>query len=773
MLLRIDGVFPDLAYLPPPKDAAIFNRDGVPWLLGTGCKRGGSDFSIIAFSLSIVQELLNISIMLKKSGIALGKKQRMDDPASPLVILGGASALYTSSLFCDDPLVDGIFIGGDAGCITRLFQTCRDGTLKGLSKKEILDSLSEVPGFFEPDKKTATIVFQNPRLSPQQLLEAGPIAYDDSIGGGTLQISEGCGCFCSFCAEGFSHKPYREFDTTTLFQAALRMKANRAVSNLDVYSFNFAGYRDFYKLLWEMSALFPSIGLKSQRMDSITLDPDLLGVLHAAGKSSMTCSIEGISPRMRRYLHKSLDESLLEQSLAHLLLAPIRELKIFLIATGLELEEDYREFQKLLDQMQTMLRGAQRQPRIIFSITILVRFPWTPLEFEDAPLSRQCDVVVRRVERAVHQANFEFRAAASASDYWVSQSLVRATNPAIGQAFQSAAEETGFVFYEGFSQVFIAAIKRNIDKVGLPESALLQAVPPELRETAPWHGLDIGVSPEFLRKQWEEARVFVDTGYCAGVGNKKGECLGCNACKDDEVKEALLMPPRPRGYTAQRLKDRFRDLASRETPLHFRVTIGSPLRGIPSAIRAAALARAMMLADDRLVRAYRRFAPPDANNGLCSDWLIGDAIVTLYYDGNFAALVREVAQDAAFIIKVNSNLQKRETLIGLCEQPETDFCSITMTAPYTFDPIEFCKSKSLKYTVQRKNDSLVCYGFSKDSLKKKILTECNCEIISGNEVKVTIKPGLKFNPEEFARLAFKTPSPADWVRITMTARVTP
>src|SRR5262245_10727496 len=35
---EVEGVFPDLAYLPPQPDAAIFQRDGVPWLLGTQSK---------------------------------------------------------------------------------------------------------------------------------------------------------------------------------------------------------------------------------------------------------------------------------------------------------------------------------------------------------------------------------------------------------------------------------------------------------------------------------------------------------------------------------------------------------------------------------------------------------------------------------------------------------------------------------------------------------------------------------------------------------------
>ena len=44
------GVFPDLGYLPPRSDVAVFARDNVPWLLGTQTKFGPEKFDLIGFS---------------------------------------------------------------------------------------------------------------------------------------------------------------------------------------------------------------------------------------------------------------------------------------------------------------------------------------------------------------------------------------------------------------------------------------------------------------------------------------------------------------------------------------------------------------------------------------------------------------------------------------------------------------------------------------------------------------------------------------------------
>src|SRR4030042_1048428 len=44
---EIPQVFPDIAYLPPKNDTRIFERDGIPWLLGTNTKFGPGRFSLI------------------------------------------------------------------------------------------------------------------------------------------------------------------------------------------------------------------------------------------------------------------------------------------------------------------------------------------------------------------------------------------------------------------------------------------------------------------------------------------------------------------------------------------------------------------------------------------------------------------------------------------------------------------------------------------------------------------------------------------------------
>jgi hypothetical protein len=130
--------------------------------------------------------------------------------------------------------------------------------------------LTGVPGFFIPKHFPRTRVFHAATISGAQLLTSGPVLTDvTAVGRGHLQISEGCACFCGFCAESFVRKPYRELDADTVRSAALDAKKNMAVYDCELYSFNFSMHRNWYRIQADLASLFPSIGLKSQRFDAI------------------------------------------------------------------------------------------------------------------------------------------------------------------------------------------------------------------------------------------------------------------------------------------------------------------------------------------------------------------------------------------------------------------------------------------------------------------------------------------------------------------------
>ena len=101
----------------------------------------------------------------------------------------------------------------------------------------------------------------------------------DQLGSSHLQISEGCPCFCSFCAESWDRKPYRERRSDVLLRVARNLKAGMGLDEIDIYSFNFNMHSDLYQVLWDLVPLFRRIGLKSQRFDLLAHDPLMIEFL--------------------------------------------------------------------------------------------------------------------------------------------------------------------------------------------------------------------------------------------------------------------------------------------------------------------------------------------------------------------------------------------------------------------------------------------------------------------------------------------------------------
>lgn len=753
-------MYADLSYLPSVTDAQVFDFHEVPWIIGTSSKRGALQFDMIAFSNSIVQELVNIPIMLRKSGIPIKKQERILRKDVPLIILGGANALYTSALSTPDPMVDGIFVGEDPALIKELFVIAHDGKLAGLSKQDTLEKMESLQGFYQPDKLKSTVKFTSTTISDDQLLKNAPVMYsEDQMGTGNLQISEGCPAFCSFCAESWGRKPYRELSIEKIRCAASEMKASMGLEKLELYSFNFNMHREFYTILKDMTAVFSSIGLKSQRFDTIAKEPELVKCLHAVDKTSITCGLEGISGRLRKYLHKSLDDQELKNSLSILIRAPLRELKIFLIATGKETVEDFKEFCTFLAYIKKVISMAGRNPRIIFSMTPLVRFPYTPLEYEDAPEAALCREVVLQTERFVNSRGFEFRDSADSNDYYLSQMLIRAQDQRVITAIYTAVVQSGFVYYSEVSTELLQSIESELKRAKLKPSDAMKGLSSETVENRP---VKINVKDTFLSEQAQAAETFTDNGFCMGDSDAIGTCRSCGACENDQSVAAITELRNPRSLSIDALRKRVKDRQESIT-ISFKMDIPSLKRGIPRKNTGIALARAMMLGDKRLVVPFLSYGGSFVFNKFETSWIFGDDIISLNFHKSSQSLLDELCGQKEFIDAVNSKLGSWGAVKEVDNGSDRK-TQLLFESPYVFDGSAYFKKFSIKNVTRKTAEGQYNFEITKDALKKKILGECT-SVMTESGYQVSVQALEKFNFYEFVTNAFVLSDPLENARI--------
>jgi radical SAM superfamily enzyme YgiQ (UPF0313 family) len=761
------GVFPDLCYLPPQKDAALFRRDGVPWLLGTQTKRGPGAFEVIGFSLSVVQELLNLPRFIWESGLPLSKRQRLGRPEIPLLLLGGASALYSSVCWGEDPWVDAVFVGEDDQAIRRILEVCREGKARGLPKQELLAELGEIPGVLEPDGPRSVRKAMSPSLNAAEALERGPVPHlPDRMGTGHLQISEGCPCFCAFCAESWDRKPYRERSTERLLDAALRMKAAMGLEEIEISSSNFNTHSGIYRLLWDLVPLFRRVNLKSQRFDLLAHDPRLVSLLRVLGKTSITCGLEGVSPRLRHYLHKNLSDEDVRRGLEAIFASRPRELKVFLVATGLEEEQDFVALEDLLRQVGRIRDGCHAATRVIFSITPLVRFPWTPLEFEDAFPMQHYDRIIARTRQSVRRAGLEFREAADTSETWVSQVLVRASSAEVGRALLRALQETDFVYYRNVPRAFVDRFRACLRTEGCAPEELLRGHSLEESRKKPWSRIETGVKREFLWEEVERARRYEEEDYCFGRNWTRAKCHQCGACSPEQMADLLRSPHAP-PPALDAFRQRVRAAEQDREAVRFWVRAAQGARGLPRRALGVALARALLLTERGWTSAYRGYGGAYFDQEDEAVWLEGEDVLTLFWTRSAVGPLAEAAARTSFVAAVNRELGSWGEWLGLAPSSWAP-TRILVRSPFAPSPDGYLKALGIRFTLRRSAEGGYQLELSPASLKKGVLSHWSWRPLPGGEVETTIVPGPKFRPDLFLRQGFELPEAGEWVRARAT-----
>ncbi len=778
-LADLPDIFPDLAYLPPPKDGEIMVHDQVPWLLGTQSKRSAQAFDMIAFSNAIVQELVNLPSILRHSGLDLSPQERLDRRDIPVLILGGANSLHSSLLDHSESPVDGIFTGEQIEDIQRLMSLCAVGKRAGLSKRELLESFEAVPGFARPGQDKRARKRNQETLDLRRIRSPRPSLYKfEGLGQEPVAISRGCPAFCSFCAESFDTKPYRENPVDAVVKNAMKLKADMGLEGIDLFSFNFNFYQDLYPLLEALSKNFHAIGLKSQRFDMIARDPTILDYLRAVGKGSLTFGMEGISARLRRYLQKGLDEDDLWKALGAVLRRPLRELKVFLIATGLESEEDFIEFEQFVKRMPDVMRSSGNRPRVVFSATPLVRFPWTPLEFAPAFVPETYSKVARRVGHIARMAGFEYRGAADEAENYVSQVLVRADRPGFWAGLKEAVVETGFQYFRTMDDDFIKALRIKLAERGIGDEEALGGFDLEASRKKPWSRWETGVRREFLHVQYKRARRFVDPGYCLGTAEEEASCLACTACETPDEMAMLTDLRRKHEADAEGFDSRRKAFRQNVVPVTLAVRWDAKCAGLSRKYAGMVLASCLMRADQALTPNFWRFRSSLTPEDREASWILGDDAVVLEWQSEGAALLKLKMENPDFLADVNAMLAGwgelkgiwRDDLNMVSELPGN--LSYSFQSPYPLRLDEYCRPRGLRFTLKKSGGLSHC-EWSKDSLKKKLIVSLQSFVQdsgNGQLCRVELGAGAKFNPEEFLRDAFALPTPESWVNVRCEAK---
>jgi hypothetical protein len=739
LITGIENTFADMAYLPLPSDLEVLRKNSIPLLLPVKTKADPLSYDVIAISNSLVQELLNIETLLKESCIEPDHSKRIGNEDQPLVIMGGSNSANCHFLMHRNSPVDLVYTNEDPDDIVSFFSRIRELKLSGSKKEYIIETLfKEFPVVCPVRGESGIRNSVSTEYKAKIQSFAAPVLFKEDPHSTNLVISRGCPWFCSFCNESFRSKPYSEISTDEVMQAANSIKKYNGSDEVSLFSFNFNAHSQIENMLGELHKNFRIVSLKSQRFDILSKKPEFLKIMQFSGKTGITCGLEGISARMRSYLSKDLSSSELEQSLSALLNSPIRTLKIFMIAAGIETEEDINELRSLLRFIKDSFQNRPRPPRIVFSLTPLVRFPGTPLGIDQAYPVSVMQKIIDDVSKAVTSVDFEFRTANPAHEYWVSQVLLRNNSAEFYEAVQKTVRESGFIYYKAVHKGFYDKICANLRAVTSDPDELLNS------------GLELehynsNLKNEFILKANKRSNEFTDTVTCYSIKSENSHCNDCGACESEVQRKAAMIYSKGAGLTVDKLKEiqaKYAQGAEVSVP----VILTGKCRGLTNRYLGAVFTSAFIQSVPEGENHIKRFIRFKNRERFQTEDILGadEAVFLCVFDK------AEDLKNQIGTLEFKDKFKKYAQGFGGSGDAETlhDKLIISISSDKKIDT-SFINKFHIRSTVIKIKDGVYEAQVAKDGLKKKQFSKVLISIV---ENKIEVSYGEKFDLNEFIKI---------------------
>jgi radical SAM family uncharacterized protein len=520
-------------YAPWVDMEALLRQNNMP-LFSLETRRPLKDFDVIGFSLGYELTYTNVLNMLDLAQISLFSRERND--SHPLIIAGGSCALNP------EPMADFIdlFVIGEAEeVILKLLDVFR--TLKDDKKKLLMEAASlpgvYVPGLYEvthhEDGTLAGIAPKVPQARlpiERQIVPKLPRPVTDPVvpnirvvhDRGAVEIQRGCSRGCRFCQAGMIYRPVRELPEQQVTDAVAELVSRCGYSEISLVSLSTGDYHDISGLIGQLARKYSRdnliLSLPSLRIDASSIE--LIESLPHRRKTTLTFAPEAGTVRLRQAINKNISEEAMFTTFASAFEKGWFNLKLyFMVGLPTETIEDVEgivDFVVRTSQLGRKLRN--RAPGLRVSVATFVPKPHTPCQWlaqntEDELIAKH-ELLKQGLRRAgVHLSwqdtkTSQLEAVLSRGDRRLGKVIHRAWE--LGNRFDAWQECFNYenwlkAFQEnGLDPAFYANRERPLDEI------------------FPWHHIDIGVTRNFLQKEYEAMRSAKDTPDC-----RHGACNAC------------------------------------------------------------------------------------------------------------------------------------------------------------------------------------------------------------------------------------------------------
>jgi radical SAM superfamily enzyme YgiQ (UPF0313 family) len=467
------------------------------------------DFDIISFSLQYEQDYFNCLEILKKSEIPLKKKDRNNN--HPIIIAGGPCA--TSNPLPLTDFID-IFIIGEAEAILnkfldRFLEVKKKNKDQNKGKMNYLDSFLDIKGIYiskyynHVEKAIVSNMDEayqitNPIITKTKDKEYLPV-FGNSI---LLNVSRGCTQGCRFCMAGYMYRPFRETSLKKLIWVAEEARKNTGIKKVSLIGAAVSDYSKIDKLVNELLNRKFQISTPSLRIESIT--PETLTKLKESGAKTITIAPESIY-NIRKSLNKNISDDKIAEVVKNTLKIGFNLKLYFLIGTPNETKKDIEDLATYIKYLNSLNQKiAKKFPsnyhnRLIkFSINPLIPKPHTPLQWEGYD--------IKDIKSKINYLKSQLKGIAIKFDspkMGLIQYILSCKGPEIGNLLEESTKK----------KVAVKEWKKYSNSYRLDDKL-------------PWKNINLGLNPNFLKKEREKLLANELTPWC-----EENPCYYCESCK--------------------------------------------------------------------------------------------------------------------------------------------------------------------------------------------------------------------------------------------------
>ena len=549
MFNRRDDVWCERVYSPWPDLHAVMKERDIP-LFSLESQEPVKNADFLGITIQYEMCYTNILQILDLSQIPLSASKRTWE--HPIVI-GGGPCTYNPEPIAE--FFDLFYLGEGEVSYDALLDLYKKMRREGASREAFLHEAAKIPGIYVPslyqvtyredgtieaftplfDDVPATVQKQIVSDMTEAVYPEKPIvpfikATQDRV---VLEIQRGCIRGCIFCQAGIVYRPTREKNVERLKELAWRMLKSTGHEEISLSSLSSSDYSQLEELVTFLIEEFKgkgvNISLPSLRIDAFSLD--VMGKVQDIKKSSLTFAPEAGSQRLRDVINKGLTKDVILEGAGMAFEGGWNKVKLyFMLGLPTETEEDMRAIPELANDIAVRYYEIPKDRRngkcqITISTSFFVPKPFTPFQWasmhDPEDYIGRAKIVNEAVKEQLNRKSIKYNW--HEADVTVLEGVLARGDRRVGQVLRRVYEKGGI--FDAWSEFF--DYQRWLDafaECGVDMDFYTKRERP-LDELFPWDFIDAGVSKEFLKREWQNAKNGTVTPNC------RMRCSACGAGK--------------------------------------------------------------------------------------------------------------------------------------------------------------------------------------------------------------------------------------------------